>query len=447
MPMASISRWTLAYFGCALTALVIALGLMGAGFGYPHVGLMEPQTLIIVHLLAIGWLTLLMLGALFQFLPVLVGGHLRWARLAPVALVFLLVGLCLLIAGFGAIDGWPLPPEILPLGGILLLIGLSLAAAILFATLLHAKTIPLPAGFVAIAVMSVLITALLGETLASAIAGLFGGDFAVAIITHGVALHAGFGLGGWLTFAAMGVSYRLVSMFLIAPERYGPLARTAFFGVIFALAMLCMSLGVLLTFNAPLPYSLGLAGLAALLAIAAYIGDMRKFYRARRRRELELHMLSAVAAFAALPIGGLVLVMALVLESEGALAASVYILALGWLGGLGLAMLYKIVPFLTWLECFAPFMGRKPTPRVQDLVREDHAKLWFALYFAALGLGALALIANWGAILQMAISVQTLSVLLLIHQFYRARLLADLPDAWRDHLPPRLFLPRQRSFL
>lgn len=447
MPMASISRWTLAYFGCALIFLVIALVLMAAGFGYPHAGLIEPQTLIVVHLVAIGWLTLLMLGALFQFLPVLVGGHLRWAGLAPFALGFLVGGLSLLIAGFGAIDGWPLPSQVLPLGGLFLLTGLCLAVAPLVATLLHAKTIPLPAGFVAIALMSVLITALLGETLASAIAGLFGGDFAVAIITHGVALHAGFGLGGWLSFAAMGVSYRLVSMFLIAPERYGVTARIAFGGGLMALSVLCMALGVLIAFNTDLPFALAIAAIFAFVALGAYSDDIIRLYKARRRRELELHMWAAIAAFAALPVSGVMLVLSVMFESEGGLAAAIHIFALGWLGGLGLAMLYKIVPFLTWLECFAPFMGRKPTPRVQDLVRESRARLWFILYFAALLPCATAMVAGWTILVQMSAAVQLVSVLSLIHQFYRARKLADLPAAWRDHEPPRLFLPRQRSFL
>ena len=50
MQMASISRWTLSYFSCALVALVAALSLMALGFGYPSEALAAPQTLVVVHL-------------------------------------------------------------------------------------------------------------------------------------------------------------------------------------------------------------------------------------------------------------------------------------------------------------------------------------------------------------------------------------------------------------
>ena len=449
MQMATISRWTLAYFGCALTALVAALSLIALGVGHPGDAVAAPMTLIVVHLLAIGWLTLLMIGALFQFLPVLVGGDLARSRLAPVALVLILAGLGLLLAGFAGLDGHAgLAAELMPAGGLVLLAGFGVAALVLFTTLLRAKSLPLPAGFVAVGLLSVLVTALVGETLASAVAGLIGGEFAVALVTHGVPLHAGFGLGGWLTMAAMGVSYRLLSMFLVAPERGGMWPRLVFWGGVAALGVLCTSLGALMAFNAPWPLALGVAAAAGAVALGAYLRDVVTLYRTRRRKELELHTGAAIAAFAMLPAGALVLVRGNLLDSEAGVGAGVYLLILGWLSGLGLAMLYKIIPFLTWLECFAPLMGRRPTPRVQDLVREQRAGVWFAAYFAAVSVGAVAIVAELPLVLRAATLIQLMAVLLLIAQFYRARRLADLPADWRDLPRPRLFLPakRQRTF-
>lgn len=442
MQMATISRWTFSFFACALAALVAALGLMAMGFGYPIDGLLAPRTLVVVHLVAIGWLSLLMLGALLQFLPVLVGRELAWPKLPPLVLGLLLAGLALLLCGFLALDGWPMvAADLLPLGGLLLLGGFALAAAMLFATLLGGKTFPLPAGYVALGLVSLLVTAMLGETLASILAGLIGGDFSVALVTHGLGLHAGFGLGGWLTIAAMGVSYRLLSMFLVAPERKGWLTLMAFWSAATAPGLLVGALFVLIATNAPWSLGLALAGFAAALSTTAYLFDMAGLYRTRRRTAIELHLAGAGAAMAMLGLGASLLAFALWSGHEPALAAAIHLLALGWLGGLGLAMLYKVIPFLTWLECFAPLMGRMTTPRVQDLVREDRAISLFVLYFAAELASSGALFLGAGAAFRVASVLQLLGVLLLVHQYYRARRLADLPQPWLDHPRPRLLWP------
>src|SRR5690606_37945159 len=69
---AALSRWTMASFAAALAFLVGAQALMVAGYGFPAADIRAPQTLVVVHMVTIGWLSLLLCGALFQFVPVLV---------------------------------------------------------------------------------------------------------------------------------------------------------------------------------------------------------------------------------------------------------------------------------------------------------------------------------------------------------------------------------------
>ena len=101
----NLSRWTMSYFAAALLALVVGEVLMLAGYGFPAAPLRAPQTLVLVHLIAIGWLSLLLCGALFQFVPVLVARNLYSDMLPLPTLVLLVTGLGLLLCGFLQLAG------------------------------------------------------------------------------------------------------------------------------------------------------------------------------------------------------------------------------------------------------------------------------------------------------------------------------------------------------
>ncbi len=139
----SLSRWTMSYFVAALIALVAAEALMAVGFGFPNVPLEAPATFVLVHLVALGWLSLLLCGALFQFVPVLVAKPLHDNNLPLPTLLCLLAGLTLLLCGFlqlGGTLGRDLP--LLPTGGSLLAVGFQLVLYNLGRTLWAGRRCP-----------------------------------------------------------------------------------------------------------------------------------------------------------------------------------------------------------------------------------------------------------------------------------------------------------------
>ncbi|MGB7480404.1 MAG: hypothetical protein WA924_08760, partial [Burkholderiaceae bacterium] len=160
---AGVSRWTMLHFGCALGALLLAAALLAGGYADPLQALRAPATLLTVHLVTIGWLSLLMLGALYQFVPVITSTPLYSQRLPLASLVLIGIGLAGMLAGFLALGGvaW-LTRAWLPLGGALVLAGMTLGAIDLAMTLWRARPLPLPARFVAAGLCFMLVTALLG---------------------------------------------------------------------------------------------------------------------------------------------------------------------------------------------------------------------------------------------------------------------------------------------
>src|SRR5689334_9033017 len=202
---ASISRWTMTYFATALAWLFAALALMVGGIGYPASDLTAPDTLVLVHVVSVGWLSLAMCGALFQFVPVLVAKPLFAETWTLPVLGLLTTGLILLLAGFLSLGGH-LPPALwlLPFGAILLVAGFGMAVVDLGLTSWRRPTGP--ARFVLVGLVSLCATAAFGAMFAFALAG-WAGSIEGPVLARGIPLHAIAGLGGWLTLTAMGVSY------------------------------------------------------------------------------------------------------------------------------------------------------------------------------------------------------------------------------------------------
>ena len=105
MMSSRLSRWTPLFFVCALANLLAAEGLIVAGLTWPTQAISTPGTLVAVHLLTVGWLLLLMLGALFQFVPVITSKPLVSQRIALVTLVAVQGGLIGMICGFSRLGG------------------------------------------------------------------------------------------------------------------------------------------------------------------------------------------------------------------------------------------------------------------------------------------------------------------------------------------------------
>lgn len=436
----------MSYFAAACLFLVIGQGMMVAGYGYPFADVNAPATLALVHVLAIGWLGLLMVGALLQFVPVLVAAPLRGGRLALPALVLLIAGLLLLVGGFAALAGTEgMAPNMLPLGALLLVTGFGLATIMLAATLAAARPLPLPARFVAVGLIALSVTTLVGGTFSLVLSGKVMHDAAVALLLNGVPLHAALGLAGWLSFTAIGVSYRLLPMFMLAPDGARATSKTVWWTGTAALGLVAACVVATAVDSSVIKWPLALAALLAVVATLLYSADLVHVFRERRRKIVELNIHASYAAFIALFVSVVLFVLPVTRSAAGEVSAAVvYLFVFGWLTGLGLAQLYKIVPFLTWLECYGPVLGRAAVPRVQDLVEEKRASLWFCLYYGAVAAATFFLFAESPTAFRIALLAQLCATVGLIVELVRARILSSVaaPRRFPAGAPrPRLFLP------
>lgn len=233
--------------------------------------------------MTIGWLLLLMLGALFQFIPVITSKMLPSQHLALATLLGVQIGLIGMICGFAALAlGRPSLAYCLPVGGALVIAGVLLAIYNIGVPLLQARPLPLPGRMLLTALVFLLAAIGLGVLLALALSVPRLAVYLAPLLAHGVGYHALAGLGGWFTIAAMGVSYKLLPMFTLAPEERGlPGELVHYLSAIgFAVALIA---GLVQIWQ-PLPalFALELIGYALVIAaIAIYLLDVVRIYRSR----------------------------------------------------------------------------------------------------------------------------------------------------------------------
>lgn len=430
----------MSYFAVALVCLLAGEALMAVGFGFPTAALTSADSLVVVHLIAIGWLSLLMLGALFQFVPVLIAKPIFSNTLPLPTLGLLAAGLAALLLAFlqlgGRIAVWH---SCFPAAALLLGVGFTLALWNLGCTLWRARPIPGPARFVSVGLLCAGATAALGIIFALVMGGAAADSRLASLTFNGVPIHAAAGLGGWLTFTAMGVSYRLLAMFMLAPESDTARSRSVFYLGTVALFVLVLVGTATICLGRCLDVVLAISGSLGLGAVVLYGADILHLYRSRKRRQIELNARMAAIALVNLTAVALVSVALAVFGLfEARIGAIVFLTAFGWLTGLGLAKLYKIVAFLTWLECYGPVLGKAATPRVQDLVVEQRAAKWFWLYFAGTWSATACLLLDLHAGFRAAAALMLVGTFGIAAQIVRTRLMQDVkPEFRQPHLTRR----------
>lgn len=425
-----LSRWTMAWFASAVTFLVLALFLAAAGGAGPGTW-SGGMALAAVHLFALGWLCQMMLGALIQFTPVLCARPLFWPALSLPSLLLSAAGTTMLAAGFLSLDGW-VPGRLLLVAPALLVAGFGLAAAMLVPTLTAAQGLRQPEGrMVVLALVALAGSLATGAAMAAALSG----RFLPAVIPQTLPLHILLGAGGFLSLAAFSVSYKLFAMFLLAPEHDGPLRRAAFATAAAATGLTLGMAGLALTGRAAAFPAL-LAALLGAATAALYLADIRRLWRSRRRPQAEVNMQWSRAALVFLALSAALLPPAFHLGGTWAEAA-VFLALVGWLSTLTLAQMIKIVAFLTWIQIFAPLIGRQPVPLVAHLSDARMTARLLGLWSLGVVLGALSLALGQGAGFRVAALILLTAALGLGRELIAIRRLHHLDPRQRpDPLPP-----------
>ena len=346
-----------------------------------------PHVLALVHLATLGWLTMTIMGASLQLVPVMIVAPLRATRFLPWQYPVYTGGVVLLLSGF-----WWMRPWLLAVGGVVIVLAVLHYVVVLGITLVHATTRPLTLRFLAASLLYLCLVVSLGLT--AALNMQFG--FLGAGTDRLLLIHLTLGVLGWLSSLLMGISYTLVRLFALVHGHDDRLGRTNF--VLLQGSIVGLALGFLFSWLA-----LILLGGGVLIATAwLFAYDFWRMFRTRHRKLLDVtqyHSMAAVVSFCLVVPAGIASVV-FGWQQPAVLAALGLAALVGWLGQSIIGYLYKIVPFLVWHTRYGPLVGREKVPLMRELVHERWAWLsWWLINGGLVGVILSALLA-WSILLQ-----------------------------------------------
>lgn len=341
-------------------------------FLQPDIALRDFRLIGWVHTYMIGFVMMVIIGAMGQLSVVVGEVHHRYPKVFGWILPLLVVGTLLLIAGFYV------SPSLLPVGGGIILAALSLFAFNLFVTLRHARRRTSVTLSMQWSTLFLSIGLGIGVWMALGYSGIINADPTQWRMGHIFAV-----FGGYVMLNIMGVSTVLLPMFG-ACNRPSDRDHTISFYTMVA------SVGVMILASAlKLEWLEKIALLFGIGSVVYYMMQVYRIFTTKKRSYSDIWERSVAVAFVALVLSMGFGIFAILTGNTQSTTLSFWFLTAGFLGFLISAHLYKIVPFLVWFERYAPYIEEREVPMLHQLLPIRWADVQWGL--AVSGLVAIAI--------------------------------------------------------
>ena len=345
-------------------SLFYLLGTVFLLFLNPQAGHFDPAIAGWAHWFLLGFVMMIIFGAMAQLVPVVVEvGHFS-VDLYYIIWPLLLLGTLLMVFGFWAV------PAVLPYGGLIVLISMVIFLYDTLMTLRKADNITLTVKTVVASNLFLLTGIVTGFVMTLAI-----GSGLDVNVSEWLGVHAVLVLGGYVTLTIIGLSMILLPMFGLS---HGfdetPVNRAFKF----------MVSGVILYFAAVL-FGWGFGKFLAMALIFAsvtfYLYQIGIIYKTRARKENDIWAKSMFAGYGSLTLSALIGLIYLFAGGENLLLSAAWFLIVGFFGFLINGHLYKIIPFLVWFERYSPLVGKEKVPMLHEMLPKRMAEyeFWFTV--------------------------------------------------------------------
>jgi len=359
------------YAALSLLAGTILLFISAESFTQSYY---NPHVLAITHIMALGWGTMIILGASHQMVPVLIEKTLYSIRLAHASFFLAAIGIPLLVYGFYYFDmGWPAK-----WGGRFVLLSVICYVFNLAQSIFRSKTKNVQAWFVLTASLWLLLTAGLGLALVYN----FTFNFLPLDSLKYLPLHAHTGVIGWFLLLVTGVGSRLIPLFLIS--KY---SNTKLLWWVFALINFGLLLFVVLFLLAPATSFFLIPIVAVPLALILFGYFCYQSYKHRLRKSVDEQMKTSLLSVLMMLAPFILLIVITGWLFTGKMSERIvlvygFIIFFGWITAIIFGMTFKTMPFIVWNKLYHDKAGIGKTPNPKDLFSNRVFKIMVLVYLA-----------------------------------------------------------------
>lgn len=365
----------------------------------------SPHLLAITHMMALGWATMIIIGASHQLVPVLIESKLYSVPLAYTTFILTALGIPLLVYGFYIFDmTWPSK-----WGGRFVVLGLLVYLINIAVSIIKSRSESVHAIFVLTATLWLFVTVFLG------LAQVY--NFTAFLLprdsVHYLTLHAHAGIIGWFLLLVIGIASRLIPMFLISKYQNPKLLWIVYFLLNTSLVGF-----ILLFFYSDFKALNFLPVVAVFAAIVLFIRYCYMAYKQRIRKQVDEQVkLSLLSVWMfILPIVLLVIALGFLISGAGEklnlVVAYGFLIFFGWLTAIILGMTFKTLPFIVWNKVYHQRSGLGKTPNPKDLFSDPIFKIMGAVYIGGLFIFAAGIVMSNLLLLRSGAILLTLTAIL-----------------------------------
>lgn len=337
----------------------------------------HPKLLAITHIAALGWGTMMILGALYQLLPVILEAPLFSETLAKITFITFTLGVICLAWAF-----WNFYVGIqIQVAAILLLLSFSFLLVNIVLTVQKAPKWTTEADFIVTSTVWLLLTGLLGALMA------FNFTYPILNKSHLLFLkiHAHMGIAGWFITLIMGIGSKLIPMFLLSHNLNTKKLTLAYYLVNLGL----IGFGADIFFREEKAF-LQVYALLITAGILFFMSFIYEAYKKRVRKQLDIGLKHSFMAFLffLLPI-----IIGIIVSFKPSLndkfMLQIYLvygvsIFFGFISSLILGQTFKTLPFIIWMHRYSKVPTGQKTILPKDLYSQTLLKLQYLVYQIAL---------------------------------------------------------------